>query len=450
MLKEKFYELNNWKGVVHTTLNPNGPGAVRIHLIPPKFSWFKIVPSVVILNGQDVLPINESWSILLTELIKQINRYEQKAVTQEDMDCIMQDTFHNVRKVYSNVDDDQLRNDINVIMDVFDDIARGRKPDYDIGIFSLADYSPNMIAPHRMDLMVSAMTKEGNWHCNQRCLHCYAAGQDFAETRELTTRQWKTVIDKCRDSRIPQLTFTGGEPTMREDIVELIAYSRWFVTRLNTNGVLLTKELAKKLYDAELDSVQVTLYSHRPEVHNALVGADNFNKTIEGIKNALEAGINLSVNTPLCSVNTDYDDMLKFLHKMGVEYVTCSGLIVTGNATSSGSRETQLSNDEIYEVVKKASRYAFSNDMEMDFTSPGWIEPEKLSELGIIAPSCGACLSNMAIAPDGNVMPCQSWLSDRSLGNILTSRWKNIWESSECRRIRNESAKMEGVCPLRS
>ena len=59
MLKEKFYELNNWKGVVHTTLNPNGPGAMRIHLIPPKFSWFKIVPSVVILNGQDVLPINE-------------------------------------------------------------------------------------------------------------------------------------------------------------------------------------------------------------------------------------------------------------------------------------------------------------------------------------------------------------------------------------------------------
>lgn len=450
MLKEKFYELNNWKGVVHTTLNPNGPGAMRIHLIPPKFSWFKIVPSVVILNGQDVLPINESWSILLTELIKQINRYEQKAVTQEDMDCIMQDTFHNVRKVYSNVDDDQLRNDINVIIDVLDDIARGRKPDYDIGLFSLADYSPNMTAPHRMDLMVSAMTKEGNWHCNQRCLHCYAAGQDFAETRELTTRQWKTVIDKCRNSSIPQLTFTGGEPTMREDIVELIAYSRWFVTRLNTNGVLLTKELAKKLYDAELDSVQVTLYSHRPEVHNALVGADNFNKTIEGIKNALEAGINLSVNTPLCSANTDYDDMLKFLHEMGVEYVTCSGLIVTGNATSSGSRETQLSNDEIYEVVKKASRYAFFNDMEMDFTSPGWIEPEKLSELGIIAPSCGACLSNMAIAPDGNVMPCQSWLSDRSLGNILTSRWKNIWESSECRRIRNESAKIECVCPLRS
>lgn len=450
MFKEKLYELNNWKGVVHTTLNPQGPGAVRIHLIPPKFSWFKTVPSVVILNGQDVLPINESWAILLTELIKQINKYEHHAVSQEEMNGIMHDTFHNVRKVYNNVEDSKLRDDISVIMDTFEDIARGKEPDYNIGVFSLADYSVNMTAPHRMDLMISAMTEEGNWHCNQRCLHCYAAGQDFAETKELTTKEWKDIIDKCREDKIPQITFTGGEPTMRQDLVELIDHARWFVTRLNTNGVLLTKELAKKLMDVELDSVQITLYSHKPEVHNVLVGANNFHKTLDGIKNALEAGLNISINTPLCSLNSDYDEMLKFLHELGIEYVTCSGLIVTGNAENSESRETQLSNDDIYEVVKKAAKYAFENGMEMDFTSPGWIDSEKLNALGIIAPSCGACLSNMAISPDGNVIPCQSWLSDKSLGNILTTSWKNIWNSSECRKIRSESARMEGICPLRS
>ena len=48
-----------------------------------------------------------------------------------------------------------------------------------------------MTAPHRMDLMVSAMTRDGAWHCNQKCLHCYAAGQPLSDTPELTTAQWK-------------------------------------------------------------------------------------------------------------------------------------------------------------------------------------------------------------------------------------------------------------------
>ena len=60
--------------------------------------------------------------------------------------------------------------------------------------------------------------------------------------------------------------------------------------------------------------------------------------------------------------------------------------------------------------------------MEISFTSPGWVAEEKLTELGLVIPSCGACLSNMAIAPDGEVVPCQSWLGeDAGLGNMLTT-----------------------------
>lgn len=121
------------------------------------------------------------------------------------------------------------------------------------------------------------------------------------------------VIDKCRKIGIPQITFTGGEPTLRDDLAELIEYSKWFVTRLNTNGVLLSKELCEQLYEASLDSVQITLYSNIPEVHNELVGAENFEKTVNGIKNAVEAGLNVSINTPLCSLNSDYSSTLKFI-----------------------------------------------------------------------------------------------------------------------------------------
>ena len=307
-----------------------------------------------------------------------------------------------------------------------------------------------MTAPHRMDLMVSAMEKEGRWNCNQKCLHCYAAGQPEAGVQELDTAGWKRVLDALRRAGVPQVTFTGGEPTMRADLVELVDAARWFVTRLNTNGRLLTPQLCKALYEASLDSVQITLYSADEGIHNGLVGAPGFADTAAGIRNALAAGLSVSVNTPLCSLNAGYAETLAFLHGLGVRYVTCSGLIPTGAALTEGSRATRLSPEELEALLRQAVEYCAENGMEIDFTSPGWLPPETLLGLGLpMAPTCGACLSNMAVAPDGTVVPCQSWLSGDGLGNILTDDWKAIWHSPRCAAIRAESARMEHICQLR-
>jgi MoaA/NifB/PqqE/SkfB family radical SAM enzyme len=172
-------------------------------------------------------------------------------------------------------------------------------------------------------------------------------------------------------------------------------------------------------------------------------------KTVEGIKNALEAGLNLSINTPLCTINKDYVETLKYAHNLGVVYVTCSGLIVTGNAEKEASRRTQLSSEELYEIIKEAKAFCDANGMQMSFTSPGWIEEEKLRALKLNVPTCGACLSNMAITPDGGIVPCQSWLSGESLGNILEDDWEEVWDGDACSKIRAHSAKMDFTCPLR-
>lgn len=449
MLNEKLYELKNWKSVIHTTWNPKGPGVIRIHMIPPKFRLFGTAPSVVILNGQDILPLNESWAILLTEFINRVNAYGPHEMDEETLQGILNDVFHQMRKVYPNVPNKQLQEDLEIIMDTFEAVIHGEIPKQEIGLLSIGEYAPHMTAPHRMDLMVSAMTKNGSWHCNQKCLHCYAAGQSLSETEELSTKEWKEIIAACRKAKIPQLTFTGGEPTLREDLCELIAEAKWFVTRLNTNGVLLTPALCQSLMEAELDSVQVTFYSADKAVHNELVGAETFDKTVDGIKNALAAGLNLSINTPLCIKNKDYKKTLEFLKELGVEYVTCSGLIVTGNATKESSTATQLTSDEIYETVKEAADYCFANGMEINFTSPGWISEDKLRKMGLDVPSCGACLSNMAVTPNGKVIPCQSWLGGEILGDMKTDRFSKIWNHPACKKHRAFSAKMDQTCPLR-
>ena len=130
--------------------------------------------------------------------------------------------------------------------------------------------------------------------------------------------------------------------------------------------------------------------------------------------------------------------------------MTCSGLITTGNASKPASERLQLETDELERILADAVGYCHANGMEISFTSPGWVDAGFCHELGITAPACGACLSNMAITPGGHVVPCQSWLDGVVLGNMLDDGWKTIWESPDCRQIRANSAKMEGTCPLRT
>ena len=447
--REWKYAIENFNEVHHTTLNPEGPGVVRIHLVPPVLQDGEVGASCAIINGQDIIPVNRAWSILLTEFIRQVNRFAGQPVGEEDVESILSETVQSVRKVYPFVPKKRLRSDIFRIMNTFRQIAYGEPVDEEINYCTVGEYAPFMRAPHRMDLLVSAMTKDGAWHCNQKCVHCYAAGQPQAEEPELGTEEWKRIIDRCRAAGIAQLTFTGGEPTLREDLTELIDYAKWFITRLNTNGIRITEAYANALRAASLDSIQITFYSADASVHNTLVGADRYSETLDGIKNALSAGLSLSVNTPLCTLNRDYGKTLELLHQLGVRYVTCSGLITTGNAEKEASENLQLHREELKTILKDAVDFCFANEMELSFTSPGWIEDAFFAELGISTPTCGACLSNMAVTPGGHVVPCQSWLSNKPLGNMLEDDWDSIWNGEDCVLRREFSARMSGECPLR-
>lgn len=426
-------------GVIHTTLNPYRTNAIRLHLIPPAKKR-PGVPWVLILNGQDILPLNTSWAILLAELISAANRRAGNPIDAQEMNRVVAETLAQVQRVFPRVEERLLRADLTSILNTILEIGQGKSPKIDTGYMTLAKYAPNMRAPHRMDLMISAMRKDGCWSCNQKCLHCYAANQPLGETAELGTEDWKRIIDRCREAWIPQLTFTGGEPTLRSDLVELVEYASWFVTRLNTNGVLLTRELCDRLTEASLDSVQITLYSAHPEVHNALVGAKQFHNTVAGIRNAVAAGLNVSINTPLCTDNCDYVATLQFARELGIRYFSCSALIPTGAATLPDSRSMRLDSDRLLTILRTAAHWCTENAADLSFTSPGWIRDAELRKLHLNVPACGACLSNMAVAPDGSVVPCQSWLNGVPLGNMLRDRWDDVWKNPTCADIRRRAA----------
>ncbi len=452
--EKKFWE-QHLSCVRHITLDPKGPGVVRLHMIPPRAEG-KDEPFLLLLNGAKLIPLNLSWAILLANFMAALERFftegdnaPDREVKQADWERLAEEAVTATRSVYPRTKPEQLREDLALLMESLIAIAQGQEPPVEVGTLSLGDYAPYMSAPHRMDLMVSSMVKDGAWHCNQKCLHCYAANQPLSAVPELDTDQWLAVIEKCRNAGIPQLTFTGGEPTLRHDLVKLVQAAQWFVTRLNTNGRMLTSMMCKDLHAASLDAVQITFYSADADIHNALVGVDGYTDTLNGIKNALAADLNVSLNTPLCSLNRDYLSVVRFAHELGVRYLTCSGLIPAGNAESDARRAVRLTPAELEDVLRPAMEYAAANGMEINFTSPGWLPEEMLRTLGFTQiPSCGACLSNMAVAPDGTVLPCQSWLTGKGLGNMLRTPWPRIWHSGACRAIRGESAKMERRCQL--
>ena len=440
-----------WEGgVKHCTFDPQGPGVVRIHLIPPIYRPFRRAESLVILNGYYLLPLGETLACLLSAFMDEVNAYDGRPISEEDGSRIFDGTVKAVSKIYPHIHRDLIGEDLEDLLDILFEIARGGRPAVEIQKMSVRAYAPHMSAPHRVDLMVSAMTDgEGQWQCNQKCRFCYAAGQPLGKSSEMTTEEWKTTLDRLKEARVPMVTFTGGEPTLRADIVELVEHAKWFVTRLNTNGVALTEDLVKGLKEASLDSLQVTLYSSNPAIHNELTGAEHHADTLAGIRRAVEAGLDVSVNTPLCKANADYLATLSLIHGMGVRFVTISGLICTGGAAGKHG-VNDLSSEELLEIVRSAKAFCDTHDMEMDFTSPGLIPSDELETLGMNVPSCGACLSNMAITPDGTIVPCQSWLgADAGLGHVLRDNWKNIWNHPTCKTLRSMTDGEALACPFR-
>ena len=167
----------------------------------------------------------------------------------------------------------------------------------------------------------------------------------------------------------------------------------------------------------------------------------------------MEAGLNVSINTPLCSLNRDYAATLTLAHSLGVRYATCRRADPPpARAESTASRATRLTPEELAGVLRTAQGRRRPLGHGAGFHKPRLAGRRHAARAGLCADPApaGACLSNMAIAPDGTVLPCQSWLRGPALGNILHQPWRRIWGSPTCRRIRRQSAKMRPGCPLGS
>jgi len=289
-----------------------------------------------------------------------------------------------------------------------------------LDVKSVEPFTQQFSAPLRMDLALT-------YRCQNNCVHCYAGGPH--ETEELTTEQWKTVIDHLHQIGVFILTFTGGEPTLREDLSELLQYAqnKGIVTGLITNGrKLKDKNYVKTLEKSGLDFLQVTLESHRSEIHDLMTEIKgSWKETVTGIKNIIPTKIYATTNTTLSKYNApSFLETVDFIKELGVAGFGCNSLIYSGKA-SEISDEFVVSVETLKELLPKVRDKA--NQLGLKFL---WYTPTQYcrfdpTSLGLGVKSCTAALINMCVGPNGDVYPCQSYFEN--LGNILRDDWQKIW-----------------------
>jgi radical SAM protein with 4Fe4S-binding SPASM domain len=301
-----------------------------------------------------------------------------------------------------------------------------------LGIEKEEPFSYQYSAPLRMDLALT-------FRCQNNCVHCYAGGPH--ETPELSTKQWKEIINRLSTIGIFILTFTGGEPTLRPDLPDLLLYAqnKGMVTGLITNGRnLKDNAYVTTLEKAGLDFVQVTLESHKPEVHDLMTASTgSWKDTVTGIRNAVNSQIYVSTNTTLSKHNeSGFLDTVDFIKGLGVNAFGCNSLIYSGKA-SNVSQEFALTVEELGGLLPKIRDKAQLLGLKFLWYTPTQYCQFDPVQLGLGVKSCTAALINMCVGPKGDVYPCQSYFE--SLGNILTASWSSIWNHPTAANIRSRA-----------
>lgn len=375
-------------------------------------------------DGEGILVINADRVLFLNETATAYAYFFMHGLSSDEV-------MKKIRRAY-RVNAETAKKDYEKLIYTISTMASTEKicPVSYLDVKTVEPFTHSLSAPLRMDLALT-------FRCQNNCIHCYAGGPH--ETDELSTDQWKRVIDKLHSIGVFILTFTGGEPTLREDLPELLLYAqnRGAVTGLITNGRRLKdKSYAEQLEKAGLDFVQVTLESHKPQIHDQMTATKgSWKETLAGIKNALQTRVYVTTNTTLSKYNaSEFLQTMDFIKELGVGAFGCNSLIYSGKAGEI-SKEFALPLETLNELLPKIRDKA--NQLGLRFL---WYTPTQYCrldpvKLGLGVKSCTAANVNMCVGPNGDVYPCQSYFE--SLGNLLKDDWPKIWNNPLSVKLRN-------------
>lgn len=247
---------------------------------------------------------------------------------------------------------------------------------------------------------------ELTYRCPLKCSWCNNP-LDFDDygSRELTTDEWKKALEETRALGALQLGFTGGEPLLRDDLEELVAYADrlGFYTNLITSGIGLTEERLRALKAAGLKHVQLSLQAARAELTDALVGARAHDLKMEAARLIKQHGFPMVLNVPVFKQNiAEADALIEWAAGLGIEYIEFAN-IQYYNWALMNRDELMPTLDELKAAEATVNRWRdkLGQAMTIYFVIPDYYEGRPKACMN------GWGAIHLTLAPDGVPMPCQ-------------------------------------------
>jgi radical SAM protein with 4Fe4S-binding SPASM domain len=258
------------------------------------------------------------------------------------------------------------------------------------------------------------------YRCNERCIHCYLDHDDHGE---MTTVEIKDLLDQMADAGVFYLTISGGEILMRRDFFEILehARARTFCVKLKTNGVLIRQKEAQRLRELGVEAVQISIYSHRPEVHDAITKVPgSLRQSIAAVRLLREQGLTVTMANVLMVQNAaDYQGVRALAAELDAKFT----IDPTITPMMDGDRSILNLN-----VDQAALQEVFRNrdlvgNVEEFCAPPSGVDEEALDML-----PCSAGHTACYVSPYGDVYPCVQF--PLPSGNVRRTKFVDIWRDS--------------------
>ncbi len=364
-------------GIYHFQTPPESPQQYRLHLRLDDCG-----EGILILNAKTVLHLNQTATEYAYHIIKQ---------TPPDQIATEMKRRYNVSKQKTQQDFANFYKQITTLVETPD-----IDPDIYIDYSRIDPYSKDISAPYRLDCALTYKTSS-------------QAGKNVAPVdrvkRELTTEEWRTILGKAWQAGIPHIVFTGGEPTLRPDLPDLIAHAEQLgqVSGILTDGLRLAEtKFLHQLLQSGLDHIMLLL-------------DDADERAWEAIRDVVAEDIHLTVHLTITKSNKKkIGEILDRLQKMDVKTLSLS-----------------ISETSLKEEMKKTQQQAADKSLTLV-----WDLPVPYSNFHPIAmelekhekPSQGAGKAWLYVEPDGDVLPEQG--VNNILGNLLSDTWSSIWKKA--------------------
>lgn len=294
--------------------------------------------------------------------------------------------------------------------------------------------------------------------CNLSCIHCHATGGKPSPD-EMDTAQAKRFINDlaCADE-FRMLVYTGGEPTVRPDLMELLAHSRsvGFKNVIATNAILIDDRMAQELTRTGVVGIAVSLDSCNPQTHNFVRNHRNaFEMALRGIRSIRKAGILLQINVTAMSYNFDeLGELVDLADEFSASIMLMYQLVPVGRGLKiEEARLDLMENERLIRFLKGKQKTCrtiiepvagpqyWPHLLETCGMNKGW----KLKLAEKLFHGCSAGRGFVYIKPNGDVWPCP--FVPVVCGNAQKEKFVDVWRNSVVlNQLRNRETLMKGKC----